>query len=202
MTAIETSSHGTLTGIDDGDLCSMAASGDARALEELYDRYSRLVMSFASRMLSEPAAAEDLTQEVFFRVWKQADAYASARGSFATWILSITRNMAIDELRKRKRRPQRADLDDPITTIASVEDTEISVEEHAWLGMVRFEIQNALGALPDTQRRPIELAYFGGLTQRQVAEALDVPLGTIKTRIRLGMSKLRAQLQERKVEVE
>ncbi len=202
MTAVETASRSTLTGVIDGELCSMAASGDARALEELYHRYSRLVMSFATRMLSDSTAAEDLTQDVFFRVWKQADAYASSRGSFATWILSITRNMAIDELRKRKRRPQRADLDDPIATMANVEDTEPSVEEHAWLGMVRYEIQNALGALPDTQRQPIELAYFRGLTQRQVAEALDVPLGTIKTRIRLGMRKLREHLQERKVEVE
>jgi RNA polymerase sigma-70 factor, ECF subfamily len=201
VTAVETASVRPLTGVNERDLCSMAAAGDGRALEELYDRYSRLVMSFASRMLSEPAAAEDLTQEVFFRAWKQADAYASSKGSFATWILSITRNMAIDELRKRNRRPQLAELDDPIATIANVEDTQPSVEEHAWIGMVRFEIQNALGALPDAQRQPIELAYYRGLTQREVAEALGVPLGTIKTRIRLGMRKLRDHLEERKVEV-
>lgn len=202
MTANEIGLRGLLADVDDGDLCSMAASGDGRALEELYDRYSRIVMSLARRMLSEPASAEELTQEVFFRAWKQAGAYASARGSFATWILSITRNMAIDELRKRQRRPQRADLDDPTTTLANVEDTDRSVEEHVWIGAIRIEMQDALALLPDVQRQPIELAYFRGLTQREVAEILDVPIGTIKTRMRLGMRKLREHLEERKVELE
>ncbi|HEV2127258.1 MAG TPA: sigma-70 family RNA polymerase sigma factor [Thermomicrobiales bacterium] len=180
----------------------MAASGDGRALEELYERYSRIVMSFSMRMLSERSAAEELTQEVFFRAWKQADSYTSSRGSLATWILSITRNMAIDELRKRQRRPQRADLDDPVTAIANVEDTETSVEEHAWLQVIRSEMQAALAELPDSQREPIELAYFRGFTQREIAEATGAPLGTIKTRMRLGMRKLREQMEERKVELE
>jgi len=190
-----------LTDADDAHLCSLAASGDGRALEVLYDRYSRIVMSFATRMLYDPAAAEELTQEVFFRAWKQAGTYASSRGTFATWLLSITLNMAIDELRKRQRRPQRADSEDPIATMANVVDGDRPVDEHAWLGLLREEVRDALAALPENQRTPIELAYFGGLTQREVAEALGVPLGTIKTRMRLGMRKLRDQLEARKVEM-
>ena len=201
LVTAETRLTGPLADVDDGDLCAMAASGDGRALEELYDRYARIVMAFALRMLNERTLAEELTQEVFFRAWKQADAYSASRGSFATWILSITRNMAIDDIRKRQRRPQRADLDDPLATMANIEDGERSVEEHSWIGAIRTEMQNALAELPTTQRQPIELAYFGGLTQREVAETLDVPLGTIKTRMRLGMRKLRECLEERKVEL-
>jgi RNA polymerase sigma-70 factor (ECF subfamily) len=179
----------------------MAAAGDGRALEELYDRYSRIVMSLASRMLVDRAIAEELTQEVFFRAWKQAGTYQERRGSFATWLLSITHNMAIDELRKRQRRPQRADLEDPVATLANIEDGERSVEEHAWIGTLRAEMASALGSLPESQRLPIELAYFKGLTQREVADALGVPLGTIKTRMRLGMRKLREEMERRKVEL-
>lgn len=201
MTTDEIRSAGTLAEAEDTDLCSMAASGDGRALEVLYDRYSRIVMSFSMRMLSEPAAAEELTQEVFFRAWRQAGTYKAGRGTFATWLLSITHNMAIDELRKRKRRPQRADLDDPVATISNIVDSERSIDDHAWIGVLRDEMRAALAYLPDAQRQPIELAYFRGLTQREVAEVLNEPLGTIKTRMRLGMRKLREQMEERKVEL-
>lgn len=192
---------GPLADVGDADLCGMAAAGDGRALEELYDRYSRVVMAFAMRMMPDAAAAEELTQEVFFRAWKQAERYAASKGSFLTWLLSITHNMGIDELRKRQRRPQRADLDDPMSTMANVEDTERPVEELAWIGTVRIDIREALDELPDAQRAPIELAYFRGLTQREVAEVLNVPIGTIKTRMRLGMRKLREEMERRKVEL-
>lgn len=192
---------GPLKDHEDSELVSLAASGDARALAELYDRYSRIVMSFSLRMLSDPAAAEELTQEVFFRAWRQANAYNSTRGSFATWILSITHNMAIDELRKRNRRPKRADLEDPVATLANISDTDRSVEDYAWLGALRDEVREALDILPDAQRHAIELAYFRGLTQREVADTLNEPLGTIKTRMRLGMRKLRNYLEEREVEL-
>jgi RNA polymerase sigma-70 factor (ECF subfamily) len=190
-----------LAGVTDADLCTMAASGDGRALEELYERYSRIVMSLALRMLLEPGAAEELTQEVFFRAWKQAGAYREGRGSYATWLLSITHNMAIDEIRKRQRRPQRALLDDPVAAVAAIVDGDRPVEDHAWVGVLREEVAGALATLPGNQRAPIELAYFRGLTQREVANTLDVPLGTIKTRMRLGMRKLREELEARKVEL-
>lgn len=184
----------------DADLCRMADAGDGRALEELYARYSRIVMSLALRMMADRAVAEELTQEVFFRAWKQAGAYREGKGSYATWLLRITHNMAIDEIRKRQRRPQRADLEDPVAAVANIVDGERSVEEHAWIGSLREEMVSALGTLPANQRVPIEMAYFRGLTQREVAETLDVPLGTIKTRMRLGMRKLREELEGRKVE--
>ena len=109
--------------------------------------------------------------------------------------------MAIDELRKRNRRPKRADLEDPVATLANISDTDRSVEDHAWLGSLREELRNALETLPVSQRRAIELAYFRGLTQREVSETLNEPLGTIKTRMRLGMRKLRNYLEEREVEL-
>ncbi len=184
----------------DADLCRMAVSGDGRALEELYERYSRIVMSLALRMMADRALAEELVQEVFFRAWKQAGAYREGKGSYATWLLRITHNMAIDEIRKRQRRPQRADLEDPVEAIVNIVDGDRTVEDHAWIGTLREEMVSALGTLPANQRAPIELAYFRGLTQREVAETLDVPLGTIKTRMRLGMRKLREELEVRKVE--
>ncbi|CAN5859176.1 MAG: sigma-70 family RNA polymerase sigma factor [Chloroflexota bacterium] len=201
MTSDCISVPGPLADHEDSELVSLAASGDARGLAELYDRYSRIVMSFSLRMLADPASAEELTQEVFFRAWRQADAYNATRGTFATWILSITHNMAIDEIRKQNRRPKRADLEDPVATLANVSDTDRSVEDYAWLGSLREEMREALGILPAPQRRAIELAYFRGLTQREVAETLNEPLGTIKTRMRLGMRKLRNYLEEREVEL-
>lgn len=199
MTTDEIRLDRALADVQDSDLCAMAASGDGRALEELYDRYARLVMSLALRILSDPPSAEELTQEVFFKAWKQAGAFQEQRGTFVTWLLSITHNMAIDELRKRKRRPQRADLEDPIATLANVVDADRTVEDLAWLGALRAEVSDALASLPGNQRQPIELAYYKGLTQREVATLLDVPLGTIKTRMRLGMRKLREELERRKV---
>lgn len=201
MTTDEIRWDGALSDAEDAELCSLAAAGDGRALEALYDRYSRIVMSFATRILPDSASAEELTQEVFFRAWKQAASYNAARGAYVTWLLSITHNMAIDELRKRQRRPQRADTEDPIATMANITDGERSVEDLAWIATLRDEVKGALATLPETQRQPIELAYFRGLTQREVAAALDVPLGTIKTRMRLGMRKLRDQMEARKVEM-
>lgn len=201
MTTDEVRLGRPLAEVSDHDLCEMSVSGDGRALEELYDRYSRIVMALAARMLANRQSAEELTQEVFFRAWKQAGAYQASRGSFSTWLLSIAHNMVIDELRKRRRRPQRADIDDPVATLANIEDGERSVEELAWLGALRGEVAGALQTLPEAQRQSIELAYFNGLTQREVAEVLDVPLGTIKTRMRLGMRKLREELQVRRVEL-
>ncbi len=178
----------------DAELIGRASEGDARALEVLYDRYSRVVYSFALRILGDPQLAEELLQEVFFRVWQQGSAFRASRGTFITWLLSITHNMAIDEIRKRRRRPQKADREDPEAVLASVADPGITVEDESWLGALRGTISEAMASLPPAQREAIELAYFRGLTQREVAEALGEPLGTTKTRMRLGMQKLRETL--------
>ncbi len=183
-----------LTAASDADLIGRVSEGDTRALEILYDRYSRVVYSFALRIVGDPQLAEELLQEVFLRTWQQGAAFRAARGSFITWLLSITHNMAIDEVRKRRRRPQRADNEEPETVLAAMTDEGQDVEEEVWLSSLREMIATALQELPVAQREAIELAYFQGLTQREIAERLGEPLGTIKTRMRLGIQKLREQL--------
>ncbi|MGI8642556.1 MAG: RNA polymerase sigma factor [Thermomicrobiales bacterium] len=185
--------------LSDADLIGKAASGEARALEVLYERYSRVVYSFAVRMLRDQQMAEELLQEVFFRAWQQGGSYSASRGTFVTWLLSITHNMAIDEIRKRGRRPMKADSEDPEAVLAGMADTGPGVEDEVWLGALRETIAGALNELPANQRQAIELAYFRGLTQREIAEHLGEPLGTIKTRMRLGIRKLRDNLEEHEV---
>lgn len=185
----------------DAELIGLAAGGNARALEILYDRYSRVVFSFALKIVGDRPAAEELLQEVFFRAWQQGSAFSASRGTFVTWLLSITHNMAIDEVRRRRRRPQKADSEEPETLLAGVADTSAGsqVEEEVWLGTLRDTIGMAMNQLPPAQREPIEMAYFQGKTQREIAEELGEPLGTIKTRMRLGMLKLREALAESQV---
>jgi RNA polymerase sigma-70 factor, ECF subfamily len=190
-----------LVELGDADLIGRAAEGDARALEVLYDRYSRVVFSFALKTLRDRQAAEELLQEVFFRVWQQGRAFRESRGSFVSWLLSITHNMAIDEVRRRRRRPQKADSEEPETILAAVADTGSDVEDEVWLGTLRETIATAMDQLPAAQREAIELAYYQGLTQREIAEALGEPLGTIKTRMRLGMLKLREALAGSEMEL-
>jgi len=185
----------------DVDLIGRASRGDARALEVLYDRYSRVVFSFALRTVGDRELAEELLQEVFFRAWKQGAAYDAERGTFVTWLLTITHNLAIDEVRKRQRRPQRADGEEPETVLAGMADTGSGVEDEVWIGALRETITGALAQLPASQREAIELAYYQGLTQREIAEQLGEPLGTIKTRMRLGMRKLREALGGSEVEL-
>lgn len=187
--------------LSDVELIGRAAEGDARALEVLYDRYNRVVFSFALRIVQDAQIAEELLQEVFFRAWRQGGTFRASKGAFLTWLLSITHNMAIDEVRKRRRRPQRSDSDDPELVLASMPDLGPSVEDEVWLGTLRERINRALDTLPQAQREAIELAYFRGMTQREIAETLGEPLGTIKTRMRLGMHKLRDQLEGSEVEL-
>src|SRR5215218_8600738 len=192
--ATDTGDIPDLVSLSDADLIGRASDGDARALEVLYDRYSRVVFSFALRIVGDPQVAEEVLQEVFFQAWQQGTAFKIARGSFITWLLSITHNMAIDEVRRRRRRPQKADSESPEEVLATVPDTSTDVEEEVWLGSLRTTILAALENLPPAQRDAIEMAYFQGLTQREISERLNEPLGTIKTRMRLGLQKLREQL--------
>ena len=180
----------------DADLIGHAAQGDARALEVLYDRYSGVVFSFSLRIVGDRQLAEEILQEAFFRAWQQGGNFSAGKGSFVTWLLSITHNLSIDEIRKRKRRPQKADSEEPEQVLAAGPDTGswADVEEEVWLGTFRGTIGVALAELPDAQREAIEMAYFRGMTQREIAEALGEPLGTIKTRMRLGMQKLKDAL--------
>lgn len=177
----------------DAELIGRVALGEARALEVLYDRYSGVVFSFALRIVADRQLAEEILQEAFFRAWQQGSNFSSGRGTFITWLLSITHNLSIDEIRKRRRRPQKADSAEPEQVLAAVPDTRAGadVEGEVWLGALRDTIGEALAELPPAQRQAIEMAYFRGMTQREIAESLGEPLGTIKTRMRLGLQKLK-----------
>lgn len=171
------------------------AAGDEAALATLYDRYARVVFAFGLRIVGDRGLAEEVLQEVFFRAWRRADAYQAGRGEPITWLLSLTHNLAIDEVRKRRRRPQKAEGPAPELLLDGVADAGPTVEEEAWRGALRGELAGALATLPPAQREAVSLAYFGGLTQREIAESVGAPLGTIKTRLRLGLDKLRVELE-------
>jgi len=174
----------------DADLMAQLAEGNPAAMDLLYDRYNRPVYSFAYRMLGDREHAEDLLQEVFLRAWRRGSRFSETRGSLISWLLSITHNMAIDELRKQQRRPRKADASEPETLLASIQDAAEPVESQAILADRQRVVRNAMADLPGSQRTVLEMAYFNGLTQREIAEQLDTPLGTIKTRMRLGLRKL------------
>ena len=182
---------------NDEALLARLASGDRAALSPLYDRYAGPVFALLLRIVADRATAEDLLQEVFVRVWQRADTYQIGRGRPITWVLGIAHNLAIDEVRRRRRRPQWADereageLQERLAAAAA----EAGPEEQAWAQQRRQQIGVALAQLPPAQRVIIELAYFEGYTQSQMADQLGEPLGTIKTRLRLGVRKLREALR-------
>jgi RNA polymerase sigma-70 factor (ECF subfamily) len=179
----------------DAELVHRVSLGDTAALEALYTRYARVVYSFAMRIVLDPMLAEEVLQEVFVRTWRQADRFQRSRGNFASWLLSITHNLAIDEIRKRQRRPQKSDSVDVSDALFGLVDEATNVEEAAQASAQRLRIRVALETLPGAQREAIELAFFSGLSQREISSQLDVPLGTIKTRMRLGLKKLRQELE-------
>jgi RNA polymerase sigma-70 factor, ECF subfamily len=187
--------HIPLADLPDSDLVDAMAAGNVHAMEILYDRYNRAVFSFALKMLGDREHAEELLQEVFLRAWRQAMRFSEGRGTYITWLLSITHNMAIDEIRRLNRRPRKAESADPVLMLTNLRDEHPSVEEQALLGDMRTVMRDAMAQLPDAQRSALELAYFHGLTQREIADHQNEPLGTIKTRMRLAMRKLREHLE-------
>lgn len=172
-------------------LIARIAQGEVEALASLYDRYGRLVYSLAMTMLRDRAAAEEVTQDAFLSLWRAAASYRAERGRVATWLWAIARHRAIDELRRLKN-SQALSLDfSPDFQPGEVNPGE-SLEDAS---LMRLHVRRALAQLPEPQRRAIQLAYFRGLTQREIAEGLGEPLGTIKTRIRLGLHRLKQLLQ-------
>ncbi|HEY3080481.1 MAG TPA: sigma-70 family RNA polymerase sigma factor [Chloroflexota bacterium] len=178
----------------DEELIGLVALRDERALERLYEKYGRAIYSLVLRMLRDPGRAEEVAQEVFLRVWRRPTSYVAGRGPFATWLLSVAHHRAVDELRARRHDPLPIDPLDGAGV--DVPDEGEDLDELAWVRERRGTIRHALSALPDAQRAAIELAYFGGLTQREIADRLGQPLGTIKTRMRLAMQKLRGSLTD------
>lgn len=190
--------------VRDEALMERLATGDSAALSLLYDRYAGAVFSLVARIVGDRQVAEDLLQEVFVRVWQRAGTYQGARGKPLTWVLGIAHNLAIDEVRRRRRRPIEAedrDEEGQNTLLQSLPADDADPAELAWERLRREQILAALRQLPPAQRTLIELAYFEGYTQSQLAARLGEPLGTIKTRTRLAAQKLRELLRDLAVEV-
>jgi RNA polymerase sigma-70 factor, ECF subfamily len=170
------------------------AGKDADALAEIYDRHARAVYSLALRIVGEQAEAEDVVQEVFSQAWGQASRYAPDRGPVVAWLLTMTRSRAIDRIRARRARPDAEAADavqlSGLTDSAQLQDLTLLTREQVGL------LRGAMAQLPTLQRVAIEMAYFEGLTQSEIATRLDEPLGTVKTRVRLALLKLREALTE------
>lgn len=179
--------------LDDDALVELVVRQDMLALEALYSRYSRPIFSLALKILGDREVVEEVVQEVFLRLWTRAYGYDPQRGKLLSWLLTITHHRAIDELRRRRNQPDSEELHDQL---AGQEVQEGNPSESIDQVEEREVVQQALAQLPVAQRRPIEMAYYGGLTQVEIAETLKEPLGTIKTRMRLGMQKLRLLLGE------
>jgi RNA polymerase sigma-70 factor (ECF subfamily) len=185
--------------VQDEALIARLAAGDTAALSLLYDRYAGAVFSLVARIVGDRQVAEDLLQEVFVRVWQRAGTYQEARGKPLTWVLGIAHNLAIDEVRRRRRRPLETDERDEeghLSALQALPADDADPAELAWERLRREQIVAALGQLPEAQRILIELAYFEGYTQSQLAARLGEPLGTVKTRMRLAVQKLRALLRD------
>ena len=177
----------------DEQLVEALGRGESWVMAALYDRYARLVFSLAYKVLNDRATAEETVQEVFVKVWRRARDYTPERGKFSSWLTGIAHHHAIDELRRRRVRPSAAEDE---TAVLEVVDDAPAPLEKAMQSLERRRIVEALGAIPVDQRRAIELAYFEGFTQQEIADKLGEPLGTIKTRMRLGMQKLKTLLEE------
>jgi RNA polymerase sigma-70 factor (ECF subfamily) len=179
--------------LDDTALVALIARRDEGALSALYDRYSRLAFSLAMRIVGERALAEEITADAFVSLWRAAGSFTEERGRFVTWLLSVVRHRAIDELRRLNVRPEgtSVELNEALQSTALPDGLDDLMDVRQRQVIVR----SALASLPAPQREALELAYFGGLTQQEIADKTGTPLGTIKTRIRLGLLKMRDELR-------
>jgi len=180
---------------DDESLIQFIQQSQPDALSALYDRYGRLVFSIAHHLLGDGRTAEEITLDVFHQVWQKAALFRAERASVRVWLTSMARHKAIDALRRESVRPQSSSLDwaelyhSPLTA-------RNNPERETQLALQKEQIRAAIAALPQEQQQSLTLAYFGGLTHSEIAQRLDLPLGTVKTRIRLALEKLRDRLQE------
>jgi RNA polymerase sigma-70 factor (ECF subfamily) len=170
-------------------LLRRCGDGDETAVAELYDRHGRVAYGLALRIVRDPDLAQDAVQEGFLAVWRTAGAFVPERAKPSTWILTLVHRRAVDLVRREERRRP-----DPLDEVA--EGSGPDTDEQAWLGAQRELVQRALCLLPDDKREALELAYYGGFTQSELAERLGVPLGTIKSRTFAGLGRLRDLLAE------
>lgn len=180
--------------VEDQRLLAAIAEEDAAALEQLYDRYAAVVYRMAVRIVKNEELAEDVVQEVFWRVWRRSKSFERERGKVSQWLFGIAHNLCIDELRRQRARPIPVYENVEHPFIQQLPDERTNVVGAVWSSEQRRFLEDALGQLPDAQRQAIELAYFGGLSHQEIATKLNRPLGTIKTRVRLGLQKLKSVL--------
>jgi RNA polymerase sigma-70 factor (ECF subfamily) len=182
----------------DEELMQLVYRGNADAFEVVYDRHADAAFSLALRMCRQRAMAEDVVQEAFLSLWRSGARYDRSRGSVRSWTLGIVHNRAIDALRRKSVR-------DRVTIVQEGIEEKLPARERTEVEFARRdearEIRDALRRLPDEQSRVIELAYYGGLTHTEIAQALDAPVGTVKGRMRLGLAKMRTALGEATAEV-
>jgi RNA polymerase sigma-70 factor (ECF subfamily) len=181
--------------LSDNQLLQRIVSEDQEALAELYDRYANLVFTIAANTLGETLSAEEVTQDVFLRVWNKAESYNPNHAKVSTWLGSITRYRAIDLLRSYHVRPEGHSVESQETVIHFLVDPS-NPEMETQIATESEKVRKAVNNLPDEQKEVLVWAYFGGYTHQEIAERLAIPLGTAKTRIRLALQKLRGILAE------
>jgi RNA polymerase sigma factor (sigma-70 family) len=180
-------------GLRDSELVELVAQKDAGALEALYERYGRPAYSLARRILTEETLAQDVVQEVFLSLWRDARRFDAGRGTVATYLLSMTHHRAVDVVRREENLRRWRTSDEGLELEA---DPKMRVEDEVLTSERRAEVRSALQELPPAQREALLLAYFGGYTQREVAALVGVPLGTVKTRMAAGMRKMKEALRD------
>ena len=184
--------HLNYQGLTDLELLAQISKQDREALATLYDRYGRRVFALAVRILNDPVGSEEVTQDVFMSVWRRGASYTSKKGKFTTWMFSIAHNRTIDELRKRRR--DRSRENDDIEDHYDLKSSDISPADAAVAQSEYAKVKAAMDKLPEEQKSVVELSYFKGLTQTEIATKTGQPLGTVKTRMRLALKKLRVAL--------
>jgi RNA polymerase sigma-70 factor, ECF subfamily len=178
---------------EDRELVRRMSTGDTQALARLYERWSRPVHALVVRLVRDPDDADDVVEDTFYQAWRQASRYQPARGAVSTWIVTIARSRALDRLRSRRRLRE-----EPLTPVMVLDELTDGVNPDPATGAedaeLRERVVEAIRALPPEQREVLELAYYGGLSQTEIAERTGQPLGTVKTRTRLAAQKLRERL--------
>jgi RNA polymerase sigma-70 factor (ECF subfamily) len=182
----------TSSGRTDEQILAALAQRDLGALEELYDRYNKVSYSLAYRIVGDRGTAEDVVQDAFLSVWRQAATYKRERGAARTWLMSIVHHRSIDRLRSGASSSITIPYDE--MPESSEETAKPSIWQQAWNNVRGDIVRRALERLPAEQKKSIELAYFSGYTQAEIAELMGVPLGTVKGRMRIGLQKLRSML--------
>lgn len=178
--------------LEDATLVGRIRDGDGEALEALYGRYGTPCYSLARRILCDEQLAQDVVQEVFLALWKDADRYDASRGGFATWLLSMTHHKSVDVVRREENLRKRRSAAEAQATFAQ---PVAQPDDQAWASLRRDRVRAALTRLPEVQREALGLAYYGGYTQREIAGLTGSPLGTVKTRMFAGMKTLRGLLE-------